>query len=62
MDGEIAFSSRNIEEFRKKYNKIFRETMKFRGKGRKAKYETPFIKKVLPKDEDPEIMDVYKGI
>jgi len=58
LDGKVAFSGRDIEEIRRKYNAIFRETMTFRGKG--GEYKTPFIKKVLPIDEDPEIMDVYK--
>jgi len=62
LDGKVIFSSRDIEELRKKYNQFFMEMMTFRGKGGKTEYKMPFIKKVLPRDEDPEIMDVYKKI
>jgi len=58
LNGKVAFSSRDIEGLRKKYWEVFRERMTFRGRG--GEYKMPFIKKVLPREEDPEIMDVYR--
>jgi len=62
LDGRVAFSAYNIKELREKFNKIFRETMTFRGKVRGAEFKMPFIKKVLPEDEDPEILEAYEEI
>jgi len=62
LDGKVVFQAETIEELREKYHRLFRETMTFRGKGGEAEYKMPFIKKVLPKDEDPEIMDVYREV
>jgi uncharacterized protein (DUF362 family) len=60
LDGQVAISSRDIRDLWKKFRKFFIDVMTFRGKGGEEKYKIPFIKKVMPLDENPEIMDAYR--